>query len=172
MNALTGPESAVGLLRRRGWSISEKRTGLLATTRWPKSPKILQTRIFGSDLLTVLRRYSRCKIKIFSAKERAELYSEDLWTVEAVLLLVSVIIQFSRQFRFEVFFGRRISDLIFSDLLRGELFRYLIFFFQSVMDDRTFVLWRGQQRINFNENDLTAERISAVFRVSIASLFN
>ena len=86
--------------------------------------------------------------------------------------MVSVIIQFSRQFRFEVFFGRRISDLIFSDLLRGELFRYLIFFFQSVMDDRTFVLWRGQQRINFNENGLTAERISAVFRVSIASLFN
>ena len=71
-----------------------------------------------------------------------------------------------------MFFGRGISDLIFSDLLRGELFRCLIFFFQSVMDDRTFVLWRGQQRINFNEDDLTAERISAVFRVSIASLFN
>ena len=37
------------------------------------------------------------------------------------------------------------------------------------MDDRTFVLWRGQQRINFHEDDLTAERISAVFRVSMAS---
>ena len=59
-----------------------------------------------------------------------------------------------------------------SDLLHGELFCCLIFFFQSLMDDRTFVLWRGQQRINFNEDDLTAERISAVFRVSIASLFN
>ena len=40
-NALTGPESAVGLFRRRRWSVSEKTTGLLATTRWPKSPKIL-----------------------------------------------------------------------------------------------------------------------------------
>ena len=37
------------------------------------------------------------------------------------------------------------------------------------MDDRTFVLWRGQQRINFHEDDLTAERISAVFRVSMTS---
>ena len=36
------------------------------------------------------------------------------------------------------------------------------FFLKSVMDDRTFVLWRGQQRINFHEDDLTAERISAV----------
>ena len=34
-----------------------------------------------------------------------------------------------------------------------------------VMEDRTFVLWRGQQRVNFNEDDLTADRISAVFRV-------
>ena len=40
------------------------------------------------------------------------------------------------------------------------------------MDDRTFVLWRGLQRINFNEDDLTAERISAVFRVSAAFIFN
>ncbi|XP_078346886.1 uncharacterized protein LOC144632162 [Oculina patagonica] len=39
------------------------------------------------------------------------------------------------------------------------------------MDDRTFVLWRGTQRINFSEEDLTAERISAVFRVERNSLY-
>ena len=33
------------------------------------------------------------------------------------------------------------------------------------MEDRTFVLWRAQQRVNFNEDDLTADRISAVFKV-------
>ena len=35
------------------------------------------------------------------------------------------------------------------------------------MEDRTFVLWRESQRVNFNEEDLTADRISAVFRVSV-----
>ena len=35
------------------------------------------------------------------------------------------------------------------------------------MDDRTFILWRGQQRVNFNEDDITADRISAVFRVIV-----
>ena len=66
----------------------------------------------------------------------------------------------------------KFSDFIFSDLLHGGLFSCLISLFQSVMDDRTFVLWRGQQRLNFNEDDVTAERISAVFRVSVASLFD
>jgi len=40
--------------------------------------------------------------------------------------------------------------------------------FDHVMVDRTFVLWRGQQGVNFNEDDLTADRISAVFKVRLS----
>ena len=31
---------------------------------------------------------------------------------------------------------------------------------------RTYILWRGQHRVHFTEDDVTADRISAVFRVS------
>ena len=31
---------------------------------------------------------------------------------------------------------------------------------------RTYLLWRGQHRVHFTEDDITADRISAVFRVS------
>ena len=32
--------------------------------------------------------------------------------------------------------------------------------------NRTYILWRGRQRGHFTEDDITADRISAVFRVS------
>ena len=51
---LTGPESAVGLFRRTGWSVSERTTGLLATTHWSKSPKILRTRFLRFWLINSL----------------------------------------------------------------------------------------------------------------------
>ena len=38
-------------------------------------------------------------------------------------------------------------------------------YFDYIIEDRMFIFWRGQQRVNLNEGDLTADRILAVFRV-------
>ena len=35
--------------------------------------------------------------------------------------------------------------------------------------NRTYILWRGRQRVHFREDDITADRISAVF--SLSSVF-
>ena len=44
--------------------------------------------------------------------------------------------------------------------------------FNHVMEDRTFVLWHGQQRVNFNDDDLTADPISAVFKVRLSVMYH